>query len=75
MRLTSLIAPVLAILAWTSVAVAESPPVHPLEPPDRSSPRATLTVFLDSIDQAWELYQAGDPHSAERFRVAENAWI
>ena len=70
MRLTSLIAPVLAILTWTSVAVAETPPVHPLEPPDRSSPRATLTAFLDSIDQAWELYKAGDPHSAERFRVA-----
>ena len=70
MRLTSLIAPVLAILAWTSIAAAETPTVHPLEPPDRSSPRATLTAFLDSIDQAWELYQAGDPQTAERFRVA-----
>ena len=31
MRLTSLIAPVLAILAWTSVAAAETPADHPLE--------------------------------------------
>ena len=70
MRLTSLIAPVLAVLAWTSIAAAETPTVHPLEPPDRSSPRATLTAFLDSIDQAWELYQAGDPRTVERFRIA-----
>ena len=43
---------------------------HPLEPPDRSSPRATLTTFLDSIDRAWELYSTGDPGFREAFRDA-----
>ena len=59
-----------AILAWASVEAAEVSAVHPLEPPDRSSPRATLTTFLDSIDQAWALYRAGDPDFGEPFRDA-----
>ena len=41
----------IAVLAPASVAATEAPTVHPLEPPDRSSPRATLTTFLDSIDR------------------------
>ena len=59
-----------AILAWTSIAAAETTTVHPLEPPDRSSPRATLTTFLDSIDRAWELFSADDPGFNEPFRDA-----
>jgi len=43
---------------------------HPLEPPDRSSPRATLTSFLDSIDRAWELYSSDKPGFKEPFRNA-----
>ena len=43
---------------------------HPLEPPDRSSPRATLTSFLESIDRAWELYSSGKPGHREPFRHA-----
>lgn len=49
-----------AILACTAPAVSAFAQ-HPLEPPDRSSPRATLTTFLDSLDRAWELYSDGDP--------------
>ena len=59
-----------AILALTSIAAAGTPTVNPLEPPDRSSPRATLATFLDSIDRAWELFSADDPSFAEPFRNA-----
>ncbi len=43
---------------------------HPLEPPDRSSPRATLATFVDSIDEAWVLYTAKDPSVREVFARA-----
>ena len=59
-----------AILAWASVEAAEVSAVHPLEPPDRSSPRATLTTFLNSIDTAWELYEAKDPSVRDVFARA-----
>ncbi len=59
-----------AILALTPIAAAETPTIRPLEPPDRSSPRATLATFLDSIDRAWELYSDGDPGYPEPFRDA-----
>ena len=58
-----------AILTLTLQAVPASTE-YPLEPPDRSSPRATLTSFLDSINRAWELYSAGDPGFDEPFRNA-----
>jgi MscS family membrane protein len=45
---------------------------HPLEPPDRSSPRATLTSFLESVDRAWDLYSAGDSRFREVFLDAKN---
>jgi MscS family membrane protein len=67
-RRASLIA--IAILASTWVAAAETPTVHPLEPPDRSSPRATLTSFLDSINRAWELYSADERGYVEEFLKA-----
>jgi len=47
-------------LLTASTVVAESPAEFPLEPPDRSSPRATIGTFLDSIDEAWDLYEARD---------------
>jgi MscS family membrane protein len=58
---------VIAILAWASIPAAETPAVHPLEPPDRSSPRATLETFFTSIDTAWDLYTTGDPGFQEPF--------
>jgi MscS family membrane protein len=54
----------LAVFAATLIAstgAAASTTDHPLEPPDRSSPRATLTTFFHSVDTAWDLYEAGDP--------------
>lgn len=33
--------------------------IHPLAPPDRSSPRATLKTFLDSMNRAVEAFKAG----------------
>jgi len=60
----------IAVLAPVSVEATEAPAVHPLEPPDRSSPRATLTTFFDSIDLTWELYSADEPGIDETFTVA-----
>jgi MscS family membrane protein len=65
MRCRILIA--LAVAAGTALPALASSLEHPLEPPDRSSPRATLTTFLNSIDRAWELYTAGDPGFEEPF--------
>ena len=48
-RLCRLVAP-LAFLLIAAVALAQEQ-VHPLKPPDRSSPRATLKTFLDSVDK------------------------
>jgi len=61
---------VIAVVACTSVVAAEAPSTHPLEPPDRSSPRAMLTTFLDSIDTAWTLYEAKDPSVRDVFARA-----
>jgi MscS family membrane protein len=52
-----LVAAVLALASPTAHSTVE----HPLEPVDRSSPRATLRSFLDSVDRAWDLFSAGDP--------------
>ena len=43
------LAALLAFLLIAAVALAQEQ-VHPLKPPDRSSPRATLKTFLDSTD-------------------------
>jgi MscS family membrane protein len=43
---------------------------HPLEPPDRSSPRATLATFNRSVDTAWERFSRRDPSFREALRVA-----
>jgi MscS family membrane protein len=60
----------LVVMACASTVAAEVPSEHPLEPPDRSSPRATLTTFLESIDDAWERYEADDPGFMEPFATA-----
>jgi MscS family membrane protein len=61
----------IAALLTAPTVVAETPPEQPLEPPDRSSPRATIGTFLDSIDEAWNLYEAGDPRFEEPFLDAK----
>jgi len=52
---------VLVAIVVAMATPAHSSTEHPLEPPDRSSPRATLATFLESIDTAWTLYTAKDP--------------
>jgi len=54
---------VVGVMLWLAGGVSAADPSaeHPLEPPDRSSPRATLNTFRDSIDEAWTLYTAKDP--------------
>ena len=66
----ALLAALLSVLLWTPAAADEPPAEHPLEPPDRSSPRATLDTFLGSIDRAWELYQNRDPAVQDVFARA-----
>ena len=56
----------LALLLGTSVPVAQEQ-AHPLKPPDRSSPRATLKTFLDSGD-AVAAFPAGVLPSPSRAR-------
>ena len=58
---------VLLLAGSTSIKASTE---HPLEPPDRSSPRATLTSFLGSVDRAWGLYSSGDSGYEEPFRDA-----
>ena len=42
--------PILLILCFMAGIAHGQEPAHPLQPPDRSSPRATLKTFLDSAD-------------------------
>ncbi len=62
-----LVAVVFVLTAPTALSSVE----HPLEPVDRSSPRATLTSFLDSVDRAWDLFSAGDPGFRDVFLEAK----
>ena len=68
---TNLIVAITIVLA-AAASAAYSADEHPLEPVDRSSPRATLTSFLESIDRAWDLFSAGDPGFREVFLDAKN---
>ena len=61
-----LLAALFLALGTATVAATD----HPLEPPDRSSPRATLGTFDSSIDTAWVLYSAGDAGFQEPFLEA-----
>jgi MscS family membrane protein len=56
-------------LAGTALA-ADASPLHPLDPPDRSSPRATLATLARSTGEAWRLYASGSPAFREPLRVA-----
>jgi MscS family membrane protein len=67
-RVLVLFGAVLALGSQTAFSSAE----HPLAPPDRSSPRATLTSFLGSVDRAWELYSVGDSAFKQPFRDARD---
>jgi MscS family membrane protein len=55
----------LALLALPAGLAAEA--AYPLEPPDRSSPRATLATFTHSVDRAWALYSKRDPAFRDPF--------
>lgn len=59
-----------ACLAVGHAGAADPTAEHPLEPPDRTSPQATLETFRNSIDRAWVLYQAKDPRVREVFATA-----
>lgn len=45
--------------------------VHPLAPPDTSSPRATLKTFLDNMNNAAQTYGTG--HKPEAMTLAQRA--
>lgn len=60
----------LAVLLAAAAAAAGADPAFPLDPPDRSSPRATLATFSASLERAWVLYAAGSPEFREPFFVA-----
>ncbi len=69
-RCVTLVCACFAIMVGIGLAAAEGPDEHPLEPPDRSSPRATLRTFLGGVDHAWELYSARDKRFNQAFRDA-----
>jgi len=69
---TLLLCTTLATLASGLVGAAEPSEEHPLEPPDRSSPQATLDTFRQSIDEAWKLYTAKNPKVREVFARARD---
>ncbi|AFM25176.1 mechanosensitive ion channel family protein [Desulfomonile tiedjei] len=48
---------------WTNGAEA-AVDLHPLAPPNVSSPRATLKTFLDTMNDATQAYKAGHEHKA-----------
>ncbi len=60
----------LVLLFSTCIAsgnsIARDQSVYPLEPPDRSSPRATLRTFLDSMNRAVEAFKNGKRNDAKR---------
>ncbi|MFQ5995621.1 MAG: mechanosensitive ion channel family protein [Acidiferrobacterales bacterium] len=50
--------PASALAAQPPAAEQEEPKFFPLDPPDTSSPRATLTTFLDNVHEAVRIYRA-----------------
>jgi len=54
-----------ALLAGQGHALAEDKH-HPLEPLDTSSPRATLSSFLDDVDRVWQVYRDQYWHSPSK---------
>ena len=56
------------LLSAAPASFADS--VHPLEPPDRFSPRGTLETFTRSVDAAWERFSRKDRSFQQPFRIA-----
>jgi MscS family membrane protein len=80
-RLVALLALLLAAAALSASAAAqeglgelgelgEEAGRHALEPPDTSSPRATLRSFLEDAREAWTIFLTSDEPRRERFRQA-----
>jgi len=80
-RLVSLLALLLAAAALSASAAAqekmgefgelgEEAGRHALEPPDTSSPRATLRSFLDDAREAWTIFLTSDEPRRERHHQA-----
>lgn len=59
----------LVLLAVGAGPASGADPASPLAPPDRSSPRATLTTFTQSFELAWRQFSSGSPFR-ESFLVA-----
>ncbi len=57
------------LLAWWICAnpAGAAQAVHPLAPPDTSSPRATLSTFLDEMNKAVDAYKSGNRDQASDF--------
>ena len=55
------------LLSAAPASFADS--AHPLEPPDRLSPRGTLETFSRSLDTAWERLSRKDPSFEEPLRI------
>ncbi|MBW1688124.1 MAG: hypothetical protein JRS35_24060, partial [Deltaproteobacteria bacterium] len=80
-RLVALLALLLAAAAFSAGAAAqdslgefgelgEEAGRHALEPPDTSSPRATLRSFLEDAREAWTIFLTSDESRRERFHQA-----
>ena len=49
----------LAVGVFCAVASAQETP-HPLEPPDTSSPRATITTLIGAMNRAYAMWASGE---------------
>ncbi len=68
-HLTSVVASCMALAAWALLAcvvAAADEPETPLTPPNRSSPRATLQTFVDSLDAFYERFRSEPPSPQSR---------
>ena len=63
----------IAIMLW-GAGYAKADAEHPLEPVDTSSPRATLTGFLDEMDGIWGMFrdEYWDSPGYELYKGIEN---
>ncbi len=58
------------LLLGPAPAAARARQEHPLEPPDVSSPRATLQSFIDNAREAWRVFFAGGGSGRETYDEA-----
>lgn len=54
----------LGLIGTLPDAAAATQALHPLAPPDTSSPRATLSTFLDEMNKAVSVFKNGDRNEA-----------